>query len=276
VINALSVDVEEHFQVSAFEGIVNRSDWDRMESRVEANTHRLLDLFTLHGVKSTFFVLGWVAERHPDLVRAIRDSGHEVASHGYDHRQITMMSRDELRRDARKSKEILEGTTGEAVLGYRAPSFSVTRATLWALDTLSEEGFAYDSSIFPIRHDRYGFHDSPRFPWQRTGISNSVLHEFPISTVRLLGQNLPFVGGGYLRQFPFRYVEWGMRRVNQREQRPVVLYVHPWEIDPEQPRVSNGRLTTLRHYRNLDKTEARLGSLLETFAFAPLRDVLGL
>jgi polysaccharide deacetylase family protein (PEP-CTERM system associated) len=276
VINALSVDVEDYFQVSAFNGLVNRSDWDQLEPRVDANTRRLLDLFDKHEVKATFFFLGWIAERHADLVRAVHESGHEVASHGYDHRQITTMSKEEFRRDLRRSKEILEGITGEALLGYRAPSFSVTRATIWALDILSEEDFAYDSSIFPIRHDRYGIHDSPRFPWQRTGSCGSVLHEFPMSTVRVLRWNLPFVGGGYLRQFPFPFVEWGMKRVNRSDSHPVVVYVHPWEVDPEQPRMTAGFLTTIRHYRNLDKTETRLGRLLQKFEFAPMKDVLGL
>lgn len=274
MINVLSVDVEDYFHVSAFENILHRSNWDRMESRVEANTHCLLDLFARKDVRGTFFVLGWVAERHPDLIRAIDESGHEVASHGYDHRRITTMSRAEFRLDVRRSRRILEEITGKSILGYRAPSFSVTHETLWALDVLCEEGFAYDSSIFPIRHDRYGIPDSPRCPWQRRCADGSILHEFPISTVRILGLNLPFIGGGYLRQLPFRYVEWGVRRFHLRERSPVLLYVHPWEIDPLQPRISAGTLATIRHYRNLDQTETRLNRLLEQFTFAPLKDVL--
>lgn len=275
-INAMSVDVEDYFHVSAFEDVISRLDWEGLEPRVHTNTRRLLRLFESRDVKATFFVLGWVVERWPGLIREIRDAGHELASHGYDHKRATTLTPEEFREDIRCSKALIEDIAGEPVLGYRAPSYSIVRENLWALDILSEEGFAYDSSIFPIRHDRYGIPDSPRFPWQRQEVAGAALYEFPISTVRVLGINLPFVGGGYLRQFPFSYVRWGMRRVNRREKRPVVVYVHPWEIDPDQPRQAVRRSTALRHYRNLHMTERRLSWLLDNYQFSTLSNVLGL
>jgi len=276
MINALSVDVEDYFHASVFEEVISRSHWDLLEPRVQTNTRRLMQMLEHREVEATFFVLGWVAERSPDLVRQIRDAGHELASHGYDHRRVTTLTPEEFREDVRTSKMIIEDIAGEPVIGYRAPSYSIVRENLWALDILGEEGFAYDSSIFPIRHDRYGIPDSPRFPWQRKGSAGVALHEFPISTIRVLGLNLPFVGGGYLRQFPFSYIRWGMRRVNQIDKRPIVVYIHPWEIDPDQPRQAVSRSTTLRHYRNLHKTEGRFSWLLDNFRFSTLSNVLGL
>lgn len=276
LLNAFSIDVEDYFQVAAFEDVVRREDWERCEQRVVPNTLRLLDLLARHKVLATFFVLGWIAERWPDLVRRIRSAGHELACHGYDHRRVTALSPDEFRRDVRKSKDILEQIGGHEILGYRAPTYSIVRSNLWALDVLLEEGFRYDSSIFPIRHDRYGISDARRFPWRARESEDGVLHEFPISTVRLAGVNLPFVGGGYLRLFPMAFVRWGLRRLNGVERQPVMVYVHPWEIDPDQPRQPVGRFTRWRHYRNLDKTEERLDSLLREFRFAPVRSVLGL
>lgn len=276
MINALSVDVEDYFHVSAFEEAVPRSDWDRIEPRVQANTRRLLAMFECRHIVATFFVLGWVAERSPDLIREIRDAGHELASHGYDHRRVTTLAPEEFREDVRRSKTIIEDISGKPVKGYRAPSYSIVRENLWALDILSEEGFSYDSSIFPIRHDRYGIPDSPRFPWQRQDGAGVVLHEFPISTVRVLGMNLPFVGGGYLRHFPFAYIRWGMRRVSEREKCPVLVYIHPWEIDPDQPRQPVRPSTAFRHYHNLQKTEERLSWLLDSFQFSTLSQVLDL
>lgn len=276
IVNALSVDVEDYFHVSAFEDVIQRSAWGELEPRVAMNTRRLLAIFERFEVGATFFVLGWVAERWPDLILEIRDAGHEIASHGYDHRRVNTMTPDEFRKDIRASKEILEGIIGNPVLGYRAPSYSIVESNLWALDVLCEEGFVYDSSIFPIRHDRYGIPDSPRFPWQRQAGIGKVIHEFPISTVRIAGVNLPFVGGGYLRQFPFAYVRWGMRHVNLTENRPAVVYLHPWEIDPHQPRLQVRKTTAIRHYRNLSRTEGRLESLLTDFSFAPVRSVLDL
>lgn len=274
--NAFSVDVEDYFQVAAFEGLVPRSEWDGLESRVESNTRRLLDLLDGHRVRATFFVLGWVAERHPRLVREIERRGHEVAAHGYDHRPVTSQSRDEFRADVRKTKRILEDLSGVEVLGYRAPTYSIVRGTLWALDVLAEEGYRYDSSIFPIVHDRYGIPTAERFPGPLETRSGRRLLEFPISTVRLGGINFPFVGGGYLRQYPLWVILRGMRRVNLVDRQPALVYVHPWELDPEQPRLPAGALTRLRHYRNLHRTEDRLRALLSRFRFTTLRSVLGL
>jgi len=276
VINALSVDVEDYFQVSAFEDVISRSDWDELEPRVHTNTRRLLQMFGVYDVKATFFALGWVAERWPEVIREICDAGHELASHGYDHRRVTTLNPEEFREDIRSSKAILEDIAGVSVVGYRAPSYSIVQENRWALKVLSEEGFEYDSSIFPIRHDRYGIPDSPRFPWKMQAGGDTSLREFPISTIRLFGMNFPFVGGGYLRQFPMTYVRWGVRRVNGVENKPVVVYVHPWEIDPDQPRQAVRRSTALRHYRNLHKTESRLKWLLENYQFDTLSSVLGL
>lgn len=277
MINALTVDVEDYFHVSAFEHIIDRSDWDHMEPRVEQNTRCLLKLLESRSVKATFFVLGWVAERSPELIREIRDLGHEVASHGYDHRRVSTMTKEEFRQDLRLSKEIIEQTIGEKIIGYRAPSFSVVQESLWALDILREEGFAFDSSIFPIRHDRYGFPESPRFPWLVQCKGGGHIYEFPISTLRVRNLNLPFIGGGYLRHFPYRFSRWGLRHLNDKEEQPGVVYVHPWEIDPDQPRQeSAGWIVSHRHYWNLEKTVGRLAGLLEDFQFAPIGSVLGL
>ena len=274
--NAFSVDVEDYFQVAAFEGTVPRATWDRLEPRVERNTRRLLELCDRHQVKGTFFVLGWVAERWPQLVRDIRDAGHELGTHGQDHRRVTTLTPHEFRADVRRSKQTIEDAAGVEVIGYRAPSYSIVRETLWAVDVLAEEGFRYDSSIFPIRHDRYGIPDFPRFPRPLRGHDGTALHEVPISTVRLGGMNLPFVGGGYLRHFPFSFIRWGMERLNGFEKWPAILYIHPWEIDPEQPRQPVRWLTRLRHYRNLHRTEERLTRLFSDYSFTTIREVLGL
>lgn len=276
MLNAFSVDVEDYFQVTAFEGVVARRDWDRIELRVERNTRRLLALFARHGVRATHFVLGWIAERCPDLVREIHAAGHELAIHGYDHRMVTSLTPVEFRADVRRAKQAVEEIAGVEVIGYRAPSYSIVRETLWALEVLLDEGFRYDSSIFPIVHDRYGIPDARRFPWTVAESDQGELTEFPISTLRLAGLNLPFVGGGYLRLLPFPLVRWGMRRLNSTEGRPAVVYVHPWEVDPDQPRQPVGPLTRLRHYRNLDRTEQRLERLFQDFRFTTLREVLGL
>lgn len=275
VVSAFSVDVEDYFHVEAFRGVVEPDDWGSMEQRVEPNTRRLLALLDEFGVQGTFFVLGWVAERRPELVKDILAAGHEVGIHGYDHRPITAMSPPAFREDIRRAKGIVEDITGEAVLGYRAPTYSVVKDTLWALDVMLEEGLRYDSSVFPIVHDRYGIPDAARYPWveERGGAD---LVEFPISTVRLLGRNLPFVGGGYLRLLPMGYVRWGMRRVTRSEGRPTMLYVHPWEIDPGQPALPVGRLAAYRHYHGLGRVEDRLRRLLREFRFGTVRSVLGL
>lgn len=276
MLNAFSVDVEDYFQVAAFENAVPRESWDRLEPRVERNTRRLLELCDRYKVQGTFFVLGWVAERWPQLVRDIRDAGHELGTHGQDHRRVTTLTPREFRADVRRSKQTIEDAAGVEVIGYRAPSYSIVRETLWAVDVLAEEGFRYDSSIFPIRHDRYGIPDFPRFPRPLCGHNGTALHEVPISTVRLGGMNLPFVGGGYLRHFPFSFIRWGMERLNGFEKRPAILYVHPWEIDPDQPLQPVRWPTRLRHYRNLHRTEERLARLFSEYSFTTIREVLGL
>lgn len=276
MLNAFSVDVEDYFQVGAFEKAIPRDTWDQLEPRVERNTRRLLDLCARHEVQGTFFVLGWVAERSPQLVRDIHAAGHELATHGQDHRRVTTLTPREFREDVRRSKRTIEDTAGVEVIGYRAPSYSIVRETLWAMDVLVEEGFRYDSSIFPIHHDRYGIPDFPRFPRPVRGGNGTALHEVPISTVRVAGFNLPFVGGGYLRHFPLPFIRWGMRRLNGVERRPAILYVHPWEIDPEQPRQNVRLLTRLRHYRNLEHTEERLARLFSEYSFTTIREVLGI
>jgi polysaccharide deacetylase family protein (PEP-CTERM system associated) len=273
VVNAMSVDVEDYFQVSAFDGVVPRERWESFESRVVANTERLLDLFAARGVTATFFVLGWVAERHPSLVARIAKAGHEVASHGYAHRLIYDQTPPAFREDVRRAKDLLESAIGAAVDGFRAPSYSVTTRTLWALDVLIDEGYRYDASIFPIRHDRYGIPASPRHPYVMRRDRGSLV-EAPASTVRWAGTNFPVAGGGYFRILPYAWTRWGIRRINERERRPAIFYLHPWEIDPSQPRIPAGWLSRFRHYRNLDKTEPRLRRLLDDFRFSTVRQVL--
>jgi polysaccharide deacetylase family protein (PEP-CTERM system associated) len=266
IVNAMSVDVEDYFHVSVFDGIVPRSAWESMESRVRPNTERLLDIFDEFDIRSTFFVLGWVGERHPDLVLEIARRGHEVASHGYAHRLVYDQTRTAFRDDVKRAKAILEDAGGRTVLGYRAPSYSITPRSLWALDVLIEEGYQYDSSIFPIRHDRYGIPVSGRVPY-RVDRPAGTLIEVPGSTTRAGSLNLPVAGGGYFRILPYWWTRWGISRVNELEHRPAVFYLHPWEIDPDQPRLKTGRLGRFRHYRNLAETEARLRQLLTDFRF---------
>jgi polysaccharide deacetylase family protein (PEP-CTERM system associated) len=274
--NAFSVDVEDWYQVSDFEDVVEFSAWDRFESRVVRNTERILALLEESGVRGTFFVLTWNAERYPHLVRKIADAGHEIASHGYRHRLIYEQSPDEFRADISRSKAVLEDIVGQPVLGYRAPSFSLTAASLWALDVLLECGLRYDSSIFPIRDRLYGIPSAGRFPFVIRAAGERRLLEFPMSTVRVGNRNLPLGGGAYLRLFPYRYMRWGIGRVNG-EGHPALVYVHPWEVDPEQPRIrSNGKRGFSTHYLNLARTETKLRRLLKDFPFAPIRDVLGL
>lgn len=327
----LSVDLEDYFMVSAFETAVRRQDWARFPSRIERNTHRILDLLEAGTwsaphprppartrpfgkplkkpiPSATFFCLGWVAERYPHLIREIHSRGHEIASHGYDHKMIVQMANpEEFRQDLRKSRAILEDIVGEPVVGYRAPSYSITLGTLWALRILLEEGFLYDSSIFPIRHDRYGISDAPRFPFlvslnqarpvarlpggateferalneQGCSLASSsalshdcvtkspahigagTLLEIPLTTLRLMGINLPVAGGGYFRMLPFCFTRWALQRTLKRTDQPFVFYIHPWELDSDQPRVEGiPFLSRIRHYLNLDKTEHRMKRLL--------------
>lgn len=277
--NALTIDVEDYFQVTAFDGVVSRQDWDVYPSRVEDNTRRVMDILDEYGLTATFFVLGWVAERCPLLVRDIAQRGHEVACHGQNHSLVYTQDAVDFRADVRRCKEILEGLTGKRVLGYRAPSYSITAKSLWALDVLIDEGFVYDSSIFPIMHDNYGIPGAKRFPHdiQR---ENGTIREFPLTTLemKLPGRNMafPVAGGGYLRLLPVNLIHWAMRRVNQVEKQPAVLYFRPWEIDPGQPRIRARLKSRFRHYVNLDTTESRLRTLFQGLEFDTMAGVLGL
>jgi len=270
--NCLTFDIEEHFQVSAFESPMRRRHWDRFESRVERNTEKILELLRKRDVRATFFVLGWVAERHPDLVRRIAREGHEVASHGYAHELITTQTQDQFQEDVRRAKGILEDLIGEKVLGYRAPSFTITRETIWALTILVEEGHVYDSSVFPIFHDRYGMPGA--YPWvHEVATEAGVIWEIPLSTVSLGGFRMPIAGGGYFRLFPYNLLRQLLGRV-QAQGQPLVMYLHPWELDPDQPRMNGSLVSRFRHYVNLHKTEERLVSLLHEFAFGPIRETI--
>ena len=275
IVNAMSVDVEDYFQVSAFDGIVSRASWGERQSRVVANTHRLLETFDRAGISSTFFVLGWVAERFPALLRQISDAGHEIASHGYHHELVYNLTPERFREDVRVAKDIIEQASGQRVRGYRAPSFSIVESSLWALDSLLDVGYVYDASIFPIHHDRYGIPDAQRHRHLLQRRAGSIV-ELPASTVRLAGVNLPMGGGGYFRLLPYAWTRWGIRRVNDVEGQPVVFYLHPWEVDPEQPRLDVGKATALRHYTGLKSTLRRLTRLLEEFRFDSVSNVLKL
>ncbi len=299
MINALTIDIEDYFQVRAFSDIISYESWDDYGCRIERNADRLLEILS-HSVrnsqsgianqmKGTFFVLGWIAERYADLVRRIQKEGHEIACHGYAHKLIYKQTKEEFREDIRKAKIILEDVTGSEVIGYRAPSFSITNRSQWAFEVLIEEGFKYDSSIFPIWHDFYGFPAAPRFPFLVSSRFNSnvefsshltpnvpkTLIEFPISTVRLLGQNLPISGGGYFRLFPYLLIRKGLRRVNEKEGKPFVFYLHPWELDPEQPRINKIPIRSkFRHYVHLEKTEGKFKKLLTDFTFSSIKGMI--
>jgi polysaccharide deacetylase family protein (PEP-CTERM system associated) len=273
MVNAMTIDVEDYFQVSAFDGLISRADWHHYESRVSRNTERLLAILDEAGVKATFFVLGWVAERYPQLVRRIACSGHEIASHGYEHRLVYNMSRDEFADDLRRARLVLEDAVGAAVSGYRAPSYSITRCSMWALDVLLEQGYLYDASIFPVYHDRYGIPDAPRHLHQIER-SAGLIWELPGATVRWAGQNLPIGGGGYFRLLPYSWTRFGIAHVNRVEGKAVVFYLHPWEIDAAQPRMRAAWLARVRHYTNLSRTETRLRRLLSDFKFGTVGDVL--
>jgi polysaccharide deacetylase family protein (PEP-CTERM system associated) len=324
MLNTLTIDVEDYFQVHAFSHIIRYEDWGKFESRVEVNTRRILDILVdpsslqtpnspragdPYGpeaehrtpVRATFFCLGWIAERYPLLIKEIQAQGHEIACHGYAHRLIYHYSKEEFKEDIHKAKGILEDIIGQEVLGYRAPSYSITNNSKWALEMLAEEGFKYDSSIFPIQHDFYGIFDAPRFPFVVSlngngcpefnpplSTPNSELRmlnsdppkpqsiiEFPLSTVRVGKFNLPISGGGYFRLFPYFMIKKGLDRINQIEGQPFIFYLHPWELDPDQPRIQEvGLRSRFRHYINLNKTESRFKKLLRDFTFLPLKDLL--
>lgn len=275
VVNAMSVDVEDYFHVSALASVAPRDRWEAFERRVEANTERLLAIFSECRVTATFFVLGWVAERHGSLVRTITDAGHELASHGYGHDLVYDLTPARFREDVARTKALLEDTSGTEVLGYRAPSFSITEQSLWALDALIAEGYRYDSSVFPVRHDRYGI------PGADPGLHvierrAGRIVEVPPATARLAGMRLPAAGGGYFRLLPYGWTRWGIARLNTVEQRPAVFYVHPWELDPGQPQLPARGLSRFRHYHNLAQTEPRLRRLLNEFAFGTVSDLVAM
>ncbi len=275
--NCLTIDVEDYFQVNAFAAHVRQDQWDSFPLRVGNNTHRILDFLDHYNIKATFFVLGWVAERLPGLAHEIHQRGHEIACHGYGHELIFKIGPDKFRADIRRAKMLLEDQTGVRVNGYRAPSYSITRQSIWALDILVEEGFTYDSSIFPIRHDTYGIPDAQRFP-HTIQTDAGPLAEFPLTTLLLnLGwkkMHLPIAGGGYLRLLPVEIIRRGIETINTREKQPAVLYFHPWELDPEQPRIKAGVKSTFRHYINLHRTERKLCYLFNKIRFAPMKEVL--
>jgi polysaccharide deacetylase family protein (PEP-CTERM system associated) len=331
MMNVLTIDLEDYFQVHAFSDVIKFEDWGNYECRIERNTDRLLEILnsvpspqhlithSLHNsltqrVKASFFILGWIAERYPGLVRRIQKEGHEIACHGYAHKLIYTQSKEEFRQDIRKSKDILENLTGNQVIGYRAPSYSITNKSQWAFEVLVEEGFKYDSSIFPIHHDFYGMVNAPRFPFgislneksnfefsmlnfknqlhgTTAALSNVLTHspnnsisnnskaliEFPLSTVKLFGQNVPLSGGGYFRLFPYPLIKKGLKRINKVEKKPFIFYVHPWEFYTDQPRIKGAaKLSKFRHYVNLNKTEGRFIRLLTEFNFSSIRDILEL
>jgi polysaccharide deacetylase family protein (PEP-CTERM system associated) len=262
IVNALTIDVEDYFQVSAFAGHIARDAWDTLPTRVERNIDRVLELCAQTNARATFFTLGWIAERYPALVQRISAAGHEVASHGFGHRRASEQGRDAFLADIRLAKTILEDVAGHVVRGYRAPSFSVGRANEWAFDCMSEAGYRYSSSIYPIRHDHYGMPDAPRFAHEvRPG-----LLEVPVATIRMLRNNLPAGGGGYFRLLPYAISCWSIRRINTVDRKPAMFYFHPWEIDPDQPRVPGvSARTRFRHYVNLARMEPRLSRLLRDF-----------
>jgi polysaccharide deacetylase family protein (PEP-CTERM system associated) len=262
IVNALTIDVEDYFQVSALAPYIKRSDWDGIPTRVERNVDRILEILADAGARATFFTLGWVAERHPWMVRRIVATGHELASHGYAHHRASDQTPEAFLNDIRLAKTVLEDITRTEVKGYRAPSFSINEQNSWAFDCIAEAGYRYSSSVYPVRHDHYGMPDAPRFAYE----ARTELVELPVTTTRMLGQNVPAGGGGYFRLLPYSVSRWLIRRVNRIDQRPAIFYFHPWEIDPEQPRVPGvGAKTRFRHYLNLDHTEHRLRRLLSDF-----------
>jgi len=273
LVNAFSIDVEDYFHVEALASAIDRSQWDALEYRAEANTRRMLEILAQERVRATFFILGWVARRSPQLVRDIHAAGHEVACHGLTHRTVYTQSPAVFRAETSEAKQRLEDATGTRVHGYRAATYSITSRSLWALDILEELGFRYDSSIFPIRHDLYGIPGSPRFAHR---VASGALLEVPITTVEWFGQRLPAGGGGYFRLLPYALFRAAVRRVNARDRQSAVFYCHPWEIDPGQPRVAGvSAKSRFRHYTNLDRMEGRLRRLLRDFSWGRMDEVFG-
>ena len=272
IVNAMTVDVEDYFQVSAFERHVSRADWEHLSQRLEGRIDRILQIFSDQGVKGTFFTLGWVSERYPVMVRRIVSEGHELASHGWEHVRAFKQTQQEFRADVTRTKLALEDAAGCSISGYRAASYSIGHRNLWALQVLDEAGYRYSSSIYPIRHDLYGMPDAPRFRF--TPCSGSQFQEIPITTLQLGQFKIPCGGGGYFRLFPYSFSRWAMQRVNQTERQSCIFYFHPWEIDPGQPRLPGLNMKTrFRHYLNLHRMEARLETLLGDFAWGRMDEI---
>ncbi len=274
LLNAFTVDVEDYFHVAALSDAISINSWDSFECRVEENTDKILALLDERKQKATFFILGWVAERYPDLVRKIDALGHEIASHGMFHQLIYNQSIEQFKQETLNSKNLLEGIIQKPVIGYRAATYSITEKSLWALDILTEAGFLYDSSIFPMRHDKYGMTDICPVPHILTTPNGSKIIEFPISTLKNSMVTLPIAGGGYFRLFPYFFSKWGLKLINKKNQ-PFVFYIHPWEVDPNQPKVKDISLfSKFRHYNNLEKCETRLSCLLQDFEFTTMKEVI--
>jgi polysaccharide deacetylase family protein (PEP-CTERM system associated) len=272
LVNAMTVDVEDYFQVSAFERYIPREQWDRLPCRVEKNTDRILELFAKQGISATFFSLGWVAKRYPQVIKRIIEAKHELACHGYDHVRVTQQTPDQFRSDVVRAKALLEDISGVEVKGYRAASYSIGSTNLWALGILEDVGFLYSSSIYPVRHDLYGMPEAPRFAFRPC--KPSGLLEIPITTCQLAEKNVPCGGGGFFRLFPYAFSKWALTRVNQKDGQPCVFYFHPWELDPTQPRQKGiGLKTRFRHYLNLSKMEGRLTRLLHDFRWGTMEAV---
>ncbi|MCG7898313.1 MAG: DUF3473 domain-containing protein [Candidatus Thiodiazotropha weberae] len=273
-INAITVDVEDYYQVSAFNKQITKAEWESYESRVYDNTHRILKIFDDSNIKGTFFVLGWVAERNKKLIHEISELGHEVACHGYSHDLVYNQTPETFLEETKQSKAIIEDIIGRPIKGYRAASYSITEKSLWALDILTECGFSYDSSIFPIMHDRYGIPGAKTMPHRLKTEKGNEIIEFPLSTVGVAKRRLPVSGGGYFRLFPYWLSKAGLNRVNRNDQMPFIFYMHPWEIDEGQPKIKSSRLSEFRHYNNIDKFESRLLKLIRDFEFSTVSDVL--
>lgn len=264
MVNAMSVDVEDYFQVSAFEKVIDKNSWNSIACRVEQNTDRILQLFDHGKIHATFFMLGWIAERYPDLVRRIVEAGHELASHGYDHIRVTTQNPKEFRYDIIKTKNLLEDISGVKVIGYRAASYSIGEKNLWALDELFDTGHKYSSSIYPIKHDLYGMPNAPRFMFKPHGDEGII--EIPVTTIQFLNKKFPCGGGGFFRLYPYWFSKWALNSVNMNDKQPAIFYFHPWEIDVEQPRPNGATIKTkIRHYLNLHKMESRLEMLFRDF-----------
>jgi polysaccharide deacetylase family protein (PEP-CTERM system associated) len=269
--NAMTVDVEDYFQVSAFEPYISKENWKNYAGRVEANTDRILELFDEHDVKATFFTLGWVAEHYPDLIKRIVAQGHDLASHGWDHRRVSTLTREEFSADIAKSKKILEDVSSTAINGYRAPSYSFTLKNGWAHDVLLEQGYLYSSSIAPIKHDLYGIPGAPRFSY---GCANDSILELPITTTRLMNKNYPCGGGGWFRLYPYALSKWAIDRVNLKDKEPAIFYFHPWEIDPAAPKIKGLKLAAkFRHYQNLSQMERKIIQLLRDYKWRTIPEV---